>query len=268
MEMDVITILTMAGLPRSRAGGGDRAGLPADASEDRWEQGRPAVDEQVLPARRRAGRETALPALDVGPDVRLRRRASRSDTSTSSTDRTRSPRRRPRGPCSAVAPGPGPGPAMVPCTAHGCTNSPRTLRSRRAPGRSVSSPGRERHAPQLLVPVGIGSDGAVTLLDTEASFAALRGVGPIEYSSGRRRTRRFNHGGDRQASAALHRIVFTRPRHAPRPVPGGADGHGAAPGGALSRAALRGGTSPAGRPCADGWRLPPPLRRPRPGAAG
>ncbi|MFC8818853.1 MULTISPECIES: transposase [Streptomyces] len=38
----------------------------------------------------------------------------------------------------------------------------------------------------------------------------------MEYSSGRRRTRRFNYGGDRQANAALHRIVFTRLRHDPR----------------------------------------------------
>jgi hypothetical protein len=75
------------------------------------------------------------------------------------------------------------------------------------------------HAPQLLVPVGIGRDSAVTLLitmgdkperlNTEASFAALCGVSPIEYSSGRRSSRRLNHGGDRQANAALHRIVFT-----------------------------------------------------------
>ncbi|WP_455908467.1 IS110 family RNA-guided transposase [Streptomyces lydicus] len=84
----------------------------------------------------------------------------------------------------------------------------------------------ERHAPQLLVPVGIGPDSAVTLLitmgdnperlTTEASFAALCGVSPIEYSSGRRSSRRLNHGGDRQANAALHRIVFTRLRFDPR----------------------------------------------------
>ncbi|WP_456316436.1 IS110 family transposase [Streptomyces mirabilis] len=83
-----------------------------------------------------------------------------------------------------------------------------------------------RHAPQLLIPVGIGPDSAVTLLitmgdnperlNTEASFAALCGVSPIEYSSGRRTSRRLNHGGDRQANAALHRIVFTRLRHDPR----------------------------------------------------
>ncbi|MER6274548.1 IS110 family transposase [Streptomyces sp900105755] len=53
-------------------------------------------------------------------------------------------------------------------------------------------------------------------LNTEASFAALCGVSPVEYSSGRRRTRRLNYGGDRQANAALHRIVFTRLRHDPR----------------------------------------------------
>ncbi|MEV5809720.1 transposase [Streptomyces parvulus] len=37
----------------------------------------------------------------------------------------------------------------------------------------------------------------------------------MEYSSGRRRTRRLKYGGDRQASAALHRIAFTRLRHDP-----------------------------------------------------
>ncbi|WP_444545262.1 IS110 family transposase [Streptomyces cinerochromogenes] len=83
----------------------------------------------------------------------------------------------------------------------------------------------ERHAPQLLVPMGIGPDSAVTLLitmgdnperlNTEASFAALCGVSPVEYSSGRRSTRRLN-CGDRRANAALHRTVFTRLRHDPR----------------------------------------------------
>jgi transposase len=85
----------------------------------------------------------------------------------------------------------------------------------------------ERHAPQLLAPVGIGPDSAVTLLITmgdnperlspEASFAALCGVSPIEYSSGGRSSRGLNRGGDRQANAALHRIVFTRLRFDPPP---------------------------------------------------
>ncbi|WP_253191499.1 hypothetical protein [Streptomyces sp. M1013] len=35
----------------------------------------------------------------------------------------------------------------------------------------------------------------------------------MKYSSARRSTRRLNHGGDRQANAALHRIVFARLRH-------------------------------------------------------
>ncbi|MFJ9710715.1 IS110 family transposase [Streptomyces sp. NPDC101234] len=84
----------------------------------------------------------------------------------------------------------------------------------------------ERHAPQLLDVVGIGPDMAVTLLitvgdnperlDSEASFAALCGVSPVERSSGRRQFRRLNRGGDRQVNAALHRIVFTRLRVDPR----------------------------------------------------
>ncbi|WP_455567810.1 IS110 family RNA-guided transposase [Streptomyces caelestis] len=84
----------------------------------------------------------------------------------------------------------------------------------------------ERHAPQLLDVVGIGPDTAVALLitvgdnperlDSEASFAALCGVSPVERSSGRRQFRRLNRGGDRQANAALHRIVFTRLRVDPR----------------------------------------------------
>jgi transposase len=53
------------------------------------------------------------------------------------------------------------------------------------------------HAPQLLQPVGIGPDSAAALLITagdnpdqlasEASFAALCGVSPIEASSGKTR---------------------------------------------------------------------------------
>ncbi|MFI2190307.1 transposase [Streptomyces sioyaensis] len=84
----------------------------------------------------------------------------------------------------------------------------------------------ERHVPQLLAVVGIGPDTAVTLLITigdnperlssEASFAALCGVSPVERSSGGRQYRRLNRGGDRQANVALHRIVQTRLRVDPR----------------------------------------------------
>ncbi|WP_329181190.1 IS110 family transposase [Streptomyces decoyicus] len=80
----------------------------------------------------------------------------------------------------------------------------------------------QRHFPQLLIPVGIGPDSAATLLITmgdnlerlcsEASFAALCGVSPVEHSSGRQRRHRLNRGGDRQANAALYRIVQSRLR--------------------------------------------------------
>jgi transposase len=84
----------------------------------------------------------------------------------------------------------------------------------------------ERHAPRLLIPVGIGPYSAVTplitmgdnpeRLNTKASFAALCGVSPMKFSSGARTSRRLNHGGDRQADAALHHIVSTRLRCDPR----------------------------------------------------
>lgn len=48
------------------------------------------------------------------------------------------------------------------------------------------------------------------------SFAALCGGGPVECSSGPRRYRRLDRGGYRRANTALHRIVFTRLRVAPR----------------------------------------------------
>ncbi|MFH8897073.1 transposase [Streptomyces coeruleorubidus] len=49
-----------------------------------------------------------------------------------------------------------------------------------------------------------------------APCAVVGGVSPIEYSAGRRSSRRLNRGGDGQANAALHRIVFTRLRFDPR----------------------------------------------------
>ena len=78
------------------------------------------------------------------------------------------------------------------------------------------------YAPQLLQRHGIGPDSASALLVTagdnpdrlrsEASFAALCGVNPIEASSGKTRRRRLNRGGDRHANAALYRIALTRAR--------------------------------------------------------
>jgi transposase len=78
------------------------------------------------------------------------------------------------------------------------------------------------HCPTLLTRRGIGPDNAATLLITvgdnpdrlrsEASFAALCGVNPLEASSGKTSRRRLNRGGDRQANAALYRITLSRLR--------------------------------------------------------
>jgi transposase len=80
----------------------------------------------------------------------------------------------------------------------------------------------DTHAPHLLQRNGIGPDSASALLvtagdnpdrmHTEAAFAALCGVSPVEASSGKTRRRRLNRGGDRRANAALYRIALTRAR--------------------------------------------------------
>ncbi|MGW0885837.1 IS110 family transposase [Streptomyces sp. NPDC002671] len=76
--------------------------------------------------------------------------------------------------------------------------------------------------PGLLDVHGVGPDSAAALLisagdnperlDSEASFAALCGTSPVEASSGKTQRRRLNRGGDRQANAALFRIVLSRLR--------------------------------------------------------
>lgn len=51
---------------------------------------------------------------------------------------------------------------------------------------------------------------------SDATDAGDTSISPVERFSGRRQYRRLNRGGDRQANAALHRIVFTRLRVDPR----------------------------------------------------
>jgi transposase len=78
-------------------------------------------------------------------------------------------------------------------------------------------------APKLLALFGVGSDSAGALLvaagdnsdrlRSNAAFAMLCGASPIPASSGKTRRHRLNRGGDRQANAALHRIVVARLRH-------------------------------------------------------
>nr|WP_232789696.1 transposase [Streptomyces jeddahensis] len=77
-------------------------------------------------------------------------------------------------------------------------------------------------APKLLDRYGVGPDTAAALLiaagdnpdrmGSEASFAALCGVSPVEASSGKTQRRRRNRGGDRQANSALYTIVLARLR--------------------------------------------------------
>jgi transposase len=80
----------------------------------------------------------------------------------------------------------------------------------------------ETHTPTLLDRYGVGPDTASALLlavgdnpdrlASEASFAALCGVSPIEASSGKTQRRRLNRGGDRRANSALYTIVIARLR--------------------------------------------------------
>jgi transposase len=47
---------------------------------------------------------------------------------------------------------------------------------------------------------------------SEAAFAALAGVAPLEASSGQRVRHRLNRGGDRDLNRALHTVAITRLR--------------------------------------------------------
>jgi transposase len=81
-------------------------------------------------------------------------------------------------------------------------------------------------APALLELFGVGIDTAAVLLAaagdnperlrSEAAWAHLCGVAPIEASSGKVTRHRLNRGGDRAANAALWRIVMTRLSFDPR----------------------------------------------------
>ena len=80
--------------------------------------------------------------------------------------------------------------------------------------------------PDLLNRTGVGVDVAGQLLVTagqnldrlhsEPAFAMLCGVAPIPASSGKTNRHRLNRGGDRQANAALYRVVLCRMRWDPR----------------------------------------------------
>jgi transposase len=77
-------------------------------------------------------------------------------------------------------------------------------------------------APELVSLPGIGTENAATLLivagdnpqrlGSEASFANLCGVAPIEASSGKVVRHRLNRGGNREANRALYMICLARMR--------------------------------------------------------
>ena len=75
-------------------------------------------------------------------------------------------------------------------------------------------------APELVRLLGVGTNHAATLLvlagdnpdrlKSEASFASLCGVSPLEASSGKVVRHRLNRGGNRDANRALHMICVVR----------------------------------------------------------
>jgi len=77
-------------------------------------------------------------------------------------------------------------------------------------------------APELVSLAGIGTENAATLLivagdnpqrlRSEASFASLCGVSPVEASSGKVVRHRLNRGGNREANRALYMICLARMR--------------------------------------------------------
>jgi transposase len=76
--------------------------------------------------------------------------------------------------------------------------------------------------PSLLDEPGVGPVSAAVLLTTwshpgrvrsEAAFATLAGVSPVDASSGRNIRHRLNPGGDRTLNAALHTIATNRRRY-------------------------------------------------------
>jgi transposase len=75
-------------------------------------------------------------------------------------------------------------------------------------------------APGLVSLAGVGTNHAATLLvlagdnperlRSEASFATLCGVSPVEASSGKVVRHRLNRGGNRDANRALHMVCVVR----------------------------------------------------------
>ncbi len=98
---------------------------------------------------------------------------------------------------------------------------------------AIITPLLEETAPELLGVYGVGIDtapcarrrrGHPERLHSEAAWAHLCGVSPLEASSGKVTRHRLNRGGDRQANRALWHIVITRLASDPRTKPHRASG--------------------------------------------
>ena len=125
----------------------------------------------------------------------------------------------------------GPGPACDPVTAAtraslcSLAERARTLESEIAVLDDQIGPLVSATAPELLGLFCVGPDTAATLLvaagdnpgrlRSEAAWAHLCGVAPIQASSGKVTRHRLDRGGNRQANAALFRIVLVRMAHDP-----------------------------------------------------
>ncbi len=82
-----------------------------------------------------------------------------------------------------------------------------------------------QRAPELVGAHGMGAGTAAEMLllvgdnpgriRSEAAIAKLCGTSPISASSGKTNRHRLNRGGDRQANAALHRVVTRMRGHPP-----------------------------------------------------
>lgn len=61
-----------------------------------------------------------------------------------------------------------------------------------------------------------GETGGIERFASDAQFACLAGVAPIEASSGQQRRHRLSRHGSRQLNSALHKIAIVQNRWEPR----------------------------------------------------
>jgi transposase len=92
--------------------------------------------------------------------------------------------------------------------------APRPPGGASGPGASLLAGHRYRQSAATLFLLAAGDN--PQRLGSEASFASLCGVSPIEASSGKVVRHRLNRGGNREANRALYMICLARMRRDPR----------------------------------------------------